>query len=328
MVISIIIPIYKVEPYIEKCIESVIHQTYRDLEIILVDDCSPDRSMEIAKEAIEESSFSKDLLFKFMKHDKNRGLSAARNTGIDAATGEYLFFLDSDDSISNDCIEKLQSYTQFKYDIIQGGHYKTDRSLPPNPRANIPMKTNEEVLNNFIKGNIIQNAWNKLCNRLFIINNKLYFKDGLINEDDLWTFQCLCFSRSYFACSDITYIYNVRPNSIMTSINGENLIQNLIKIYGMKINFCVANNIYGDLTNQIIRGFSYWIFKWNKQKKSFTNFYIYKKLRENDKRTFSQKWKSYSCISNRIRYFYEFLPTHLSWIIFSFKLSRIIGYNK
>ena len=106
MLISIIIPIYKVEPYIVRCIDSVLNQTYRELEVILVDDCSPDKSMTMARDYIEQSSLSKDLQFIYLRHEKNKGLSAARNTGINSATGKYVFFLDSDDEITPDCLEK------------------------------------------------------------------------------------------------------------------------------------------------------------------------------------------------------------------------------
>jgi glycosyltransferase involved in cell wall biosynthesis len=100
MKVSIIIPVYKVEAYIVRCIESVLRQTYRNLEVILVDDCTPDRSVELAKEYIEQSPLSKDLQFVYLKHDHNRGLSAARNTGMDAATGEYIYFLVPEGQVS------------------------------------------------------------------------------------------------------------------------------------------------------------------------------------------------------------------------------------
>ena len=107
--ISIIIPIYNVEPYIIRCVDSVLRQTYRQLEIILVDDCSPDHSMEIARKHIEASTSSKGLKFKYIKHEKNRGLSAARNSGLDAATGEYIYFLDSDDEITEEEKSELEA---------------------------------------------------------------------------------------------------------------------------------------------------------------------------------------------------------------------------
>ena len=102
--ISIIIPIYNVEPYIEDCLQSVMRQTYRGMmECILVDDCGTDNSMKVAEQLIK--IYNGPIDFKVLHHEHNRGLSAARNTGIDAACGDYVYFLDSDDWISDDCFE-------------------------------------------------------------------------------------------------------------------------------------------------------------------------------------------------------------------------------
>ena len=102
--ISVIIPVYKVEKYLDKCIESVVGQTYSDLEIILVDDGSPDGCP-----AMCDAWAEKDERIKVI-HKPNGGLSSARNAGLAAASGEYVFFLDSDDTISANCIESV-SYT-------------------------------------------------------------------------------------------------------------------------------------------------------------------------------------------------------------------------
>ena len=106
MKISIVIPVYNVAPYIGDCIRSVMHQTWQGpLECIFVDDCGTDNSMEIVRSIIEENQGN--IEFKIIRHKENRGLSAARNTGIAAATGDYVYFLDSDDEITPDCIEAL-----------------------------------------------------------------------------------------------------------------------------------------------------------------------------------------------------------------------------
>ena len=94
--VSIVIPVYNVEPYIEECLQSVMRQSYRgEIECILIDDCGTDNSMGIAVQLIEEYNGPIDI--KVMHHEHNQGLSAARNTGIDAACGDYIYFLDSDD---------------------------------------------------------------------------------------------------------------------------------------------------------------------------------------------------------------------------------------
>ena len=96
MKVSIIIPIYNVESYIANCLHSVFNQTYKDLEIILVDDCGTDKSMNIAMESINK--YKSSFYIKVIHHKENKGLSAARNSGIKEATGDYIYFLDSDDT--------------------------------------------------------------------------------------------------------------------------------------------------------------------------------------------------------------------------------------
>ena len=105
--ISLIIPVYKVSAYIERCLKSVIKQTYNHFECILVDDASPDDSIAKCERMIEE--YDGPIQFRILHHQQNKGLSVARNTGIDAATGDYILFIDSDDLISNDCVEKLMT---------------------------------------------------------------------------------------------------------------------------------------------------------------------------------------------------------------------------
>ena len=106
--VSIIIPIYNVASYVERCIRSVMNQTLtKEIECIILDDCGSDNSIDIAENLISEYVGCID--FRILHHDFNRGLSAARNTGIDSAKGEYIYYLDSDDKIVPDCIEKLVS---------------------------------------------------------------------------------------------------------------------------------------------------------------------------------------------------------------------------
>ena len=93
MKISIIIPIYNVAPYVERCLYSALNQSYEDIELVLVDDCGTDNSMNIVSEVVEKYVGNKKILL--FKHEHNLGLSAARNTGIKNATGDYLLFLDS-----------------------------------------------------------------------------------------------------------------------------------------------------------------------------------------------------------------------------------------
>ena len=131
--VSIVVPVYNVESYIEECLQSVCSQTYENLEIICVDDVGNDRSMDVVR------SFAvKDCRIKIIEHDKNKGLAEARNTGLEHVSGDYVFFLDSDDWLSIDAIEKfVRSAKVGEPDIVvgQGLAFSDDGKLFKNPRA-------------------------------------------------------------------------------------------------------------------------------------------------------------------------------------------------
>ena len=216
MKISIVIPVFNVEPYIEDCLKSVASQTYKgDIECIIVNDCTPDGSCAIIERFIENNNGS--IEFKLLHHTVNRGLSAARNTGIDAATGEYIYFLDSDDEITTNAIELLtEQLKQKKYDFVIG-NYETigsDIKFPPLLLEHGAIQENENIRNTFFAEQWYMMAWNKLCKLDFLRKEKLYFKEGLLNEDNLWSFQLACTAQSMYVIKEDTYRYKVRESSI------------------------------------------------------------------------------------------------------------------
>ena len=222
MKISIVIPVYNVEPYIEDCLKSVAEQTYKgDIECIIVDDCTPDGSCAIIERFIKE--YNGNIDFILLHHSKNRGLSAARNTGIDAATGEYIYFLDSDDEITPDCLELLtKPLAEKKYDIIIG-EYIVDGNkniLPLLLEKEGETLTTEAIRDSYCSVKWYVMAWNKLYNLDYIKKHNLSFKEGLINEDELWTFQIASTAESMYTIKNATYIYKMRESSIMGTING------------------------------------------------------------------------------------------------------------
>ena len=221
MKISIVIPVYNVEPYIEDCLKSVAEQTYKgDIECIIVDDCTPDGSCAIIEHFINEYNGSID--FKLLHHSVNRGLSAARNTGIDAATGDYIYFLDSDDEITPDCIELLaEPLIKIAYNFVIGDY----KGIGGNDEIAKLLLGEGAIINNhnirkqFFWGQWYMMAWNKLCNLDFIRKEGLFFEEGLINEDNLWSFKVACTANSMYVIKKETYKYNVRSTSIMGYIN-------------------------------------------------------------------------------------------------------------
>ena len=215
--VSIIIPIYNVEPYIAECLQSVMHQTYQgQIECIVVDDCGTDRSIEVAEKMIAE--YVGPIEFKVLHHKLNRGLSAARNTGLEVATGEYLFFLDSDDYLSEDCLEVLtQPLTENTYDMVLG-----DCELTDNPhgisymcRATGPIIGNETIFKEFyVDRPLFIMVWNKLFKASLCKEHDLWFLEGQIHEDDLWTYKTSLCLESLYVQNVKTYVYRIRPGAI------------------------------------------------------------------------------------------------------------------
>ena len=143
MNVSIIIPVYNVAPYIEACLKSVMRQTYSgSMECLVVDDCGTDESIAIAERMIAE--YDGSILFQILHHEHNRGLSAARNTGTLQATGDYLYYLDSDDEITDECIELLMQKMLKNPDLemVQGNvltHLTQNESIPLLKNVSIPL---------------------------------------------------------------------------------------------------------------------------------------------------------------------------------------------
>ena len=211
--ISVIVPIYNVEKYLVKCIESIINQTYSNLEIILVDDGSPDNCHIICDEYAKKDSRIKVI------HKKNGGLSDARNAGLDIATGEYISFIDSDDWIYKDMYTDLIDLIK-TYDADISGcsvykFYENDKfNLDYDKEFNVKIYSNEEALRSLIREEEIkQTVWNKIYKRNIIDDIK--FEVGKIHEDEYWTYQVIGNSKRVVHIDKPMYYYLQRENSIM-----------------------------------------------------------------------------------------------------------------
>lgn len=216
--VSVIIPIYKVEPYLEKCILSVLAQTFQDFEIILVDDGSPDHCGAICD--IYAAADSRITVI----HKDNGGLSSARNAGLKIARGEYIYFLDSDDYIDPDLLEKALSGIE-GFDMVSFDFRKVDE------RGNVLKHysfwhgqirwENEEdqylfFIDIFFRYGV-WSAWSRMYRKSIIDENKLYFEDNnkIFAEDLYFTFLYLVHSRSINCLDGEYYNYRIRADSIM-----------------------------------------------------------------------------------------------------------------
>ena len=229
LTISIIIPVYKVEAYIEECLASVVSQQDAGIavECIIVDDCSPDGSMDIVRRFVD--NYQGAVQFRLLRHEVNRGLSAARNTGIDAATGDYLLFVDSDDYLSADCLSTLVSGFNLcpKAEVVQANNLSGiggEKSLFYHTSRPYVLTGGQACMEPLLFHRIPIMAWNKLVNRQFVLSHKLYFIEGIIHEDNPWTYQLLSEVSTVVVLPQVTYYYRY----VTTSIT-QDRVANLVK---------------------------------------------------------------------------------------------------
>ena len=208
---SIIIPVYNVEKYIKKCLDSVFNQTEKDYEVIVVNDGTKDNSMDIVKE------YDVRII-----NQNNQGLSEARNTGLKNAKGEYILFLDSDDYIEKDLLKELNKAIQNKPDIVRFqikevfGNHTVDYNETP-----FKNKNGVEAFSIICKYHFVENAWAYLYKMSYLKENKFTFKKGTIHEDFGLIPLVIMKASKVNSISYIGYNYVQRDGSIMSQKNYE-----------------------------------------------------------------------------------------------------------
>lgn len=227
--VSIIMPIYNVEDYIEKSVKSVINQSYKNIEFILVDDGSPDKSVDIAERILAENSYP----YKLIKQE-NKGLGEARNTGIRNATGEWLFFIDSDDALIPNTIDFLVNAVSNDTDLVFGNFalvYETEiikNHLPKIPNTEFFTKKNIQKL--FLLHNKILTPWNSLYRRSVLQENNLFFSDISWSEDQHFLWRFITKIRGATYVDAVLYQYLQRNNSIMKSSKVDGIVRSYPEI--------------------------------------------------------------------------------------------------
>lgn len=241
MKVSIIIPVYNVAKYIERCLLSVLNQTWPDLEVILVNDCTPDNSMEIVRRVV--ASHPRGTVVRCLEHEENRGQSAARNTAIKVAAGDYLYFLDSDDYLPLYSIATLMEVgSTDSYDFISGNYEITGklRTIPPLKMKTGPLLSNDEILSAYAHSLWSRTVWNMLVKRSFVLSEELFFEEGIIHEDDLWTFLLAYKARTAYFVDKITYYYYTHFHSTTGNPTLWNL-QCRVRIVELMYDYIVAS---------------------------------------------------------------------------------------
>ena len=237
--VSVIVPIYNVEKYLEKCINSLLSQTLEDIQIILVNDGSKDNSGNIAKEYEKNN---KDRVIYVEK--ENGGLSDARNYGLKYATGDFIAFLDSDDYIEknayeemyNKAIEEDADYVECDFIWEFPNKIRVDKQYP--------YKNKKEMLS-FVR--VV--AWNKLIKRQLITDNNLEFPKGLRYEDIEFTYKLIPFINK-FAYVDKPFIHYVQREGSIANVQNERTAE-IFTVLDNVIEFYKKNNIYEEYRDEL-----------------------------------------------------------------------------
>ena len=222
--VSVIIPMYNAEKYIAECLESLLAQTLQDVEVILVNDCSTDGSRQVAENYLEK--FGGRL--KIFDNEKNLGDADTRNNGLFRAGGEYVFFMDADDLILPDGLERMYKIAKYFdvefvnctgfYNMSDDGKQRTLRQLKK------PTATDESILEmnlnwrveGLLKDNFYWTPWRKLLRRDFLIRNKIFFPEGLrVSGDEIWTQGLLFFAKKIVHVPLAVYLYRKSENSLL-----------------------------------------------------------------------------------------------------------------
>jgi len=221
---SIIVPVYNVEQYLKTCVDSILEQTYNDFELILVDDGSPDNCSAICDEYAKIDSRVHVI------HQENRGLSAARNAGLDAAVGKFVCFVDSDDSVKNNLLETVMPYLDGEAELVVFNH---ERVYPTGEVKLCFHKLGSYTLSGYDRVSFFTNtllpykigweAWNRIFRRDIIENYRLRFADNShIFAEDMYFSICYCAHiNKIISISQSLYFYTIRDDSIMKKNENE-----------------------------------------------------------------------------------------------------------
>lgn len=247
--ISIIIPVYNVEQYISRCVRSIIDQdnSLAIIECLFVDDCSPDNSIQIVRSIVDQ--YNGNISFKILTHTENKGLSVARNTGIEAAKGDYILFVDSDDWLPKDSIscffKILQDYPGV--DMISGNSFRVVENISfPMVCNKIRSVDNYQLRKSLVNHkDITHSAWNKLIKASIVA--KYRFLEGVIFEDVCWSYLIFQDIKQAVIIPNVTYVYenNHQTSIINTARTRQNAPLHIKSIY--LIGNSIIDILYQDL---------------------------------------------------------------------------------
>lgn len=221
--VSVIVPIFNVEDYIRECLSSIVEQTYRDIEVICVNDCTPDNSMSIVKEIAKN-----DPRVKVVNNHENRGLGGARNVGIKKSIGQYIMFIDSDDFLMPNAIERFvlkiqeDNFDMVFCDVLIGENAADPYVNHSKPFHNLIFKKNKYICpnDNEYFTSIWPSAWNKIYKLDIIKKNNLCYLEKILFEDHTFYYDYIGKCKTVGYIDEALYFYRInRPNQITRSVS-------------------------------------------------------------------------------------------------------------
>lgn len=229
MKVSILVPVYGVEKYIERCAVSLFEQTYEDLEYIFVDDCSPDRSIEILEDVLARYPHRKEQTF-IIRLEENGGSGNARKILQEKATGDYITFVDSDDFVSEKMVELLAHKAQETgADVIDGGfaYYANEQT----GSSILPSKDTQSV---YLKKLLLQHIvthqlWARLINRKFLFDQQLFFQHGINMAEDYGMVPRMLLKAQWTTINDIIYYYRIDRTGTFSDANSPHHVVSALK---------------------------------------------------------------------------------------------------
>ena len=233
MKFSVIVPIFNVEKYLEKCLDCVVNQTYKNYECILVVDKSSDKSEEIANKYVKKYNWQK-------VYEENTGLAKARNLGVDKSNGDYIIFLDGDDYFEKDLLEKLNNQIKNEDLIRYQARDIINNTFVDYPEKNYDTMPGNDAFEKIINFHYVENAWLYAYNSKFYKKNHFKFMENCIAEDYGLIPLVISKSKSIKVISYIGYNYVQRQNSLM---NNNNYLKKIKKMDDMlkQYNFEIEN---------------------------------------------------------------------------------------
>lgn len=301
--VSIVIPVYNAVRFLPECIHSIEEQKYKQLEVIFVNDCSTDESLE----QLSFLSKSSSLDIVILNNTKNGGTAFSRNEGLKAASGDYVFFMDDDDTITDDCIELLaKSAVENNCPDIVLCNVDASNYVYKKIESPILLEGNKSVRQSYFAHEWFEMPWNKLVRKDFLLQNSLFFSPEIYFEDSLWSFETALMANRVLLLPNETYHFRKSETQKTARSDSEKNIEDALLLY--KAMYDIVDGIDSlSYVMEVAQGFMFSQFVSNKKSK----YTCYKNIRD----LFSKKVVLRALFSSgiskgmKIMLFYRFMPS-------------------